>query len=404
MTETKPRSEQIRFISDKTGEHLLDEYIEACERNGIPLSTMIDELFDENGHFRTTIFNFRIKDLGADDYTLQFRAGSYVDPEEGWIDISEDVFTQIVLATKGYRDTAQTHANTATTQAGIATTQAGISTTQAGISTTQAGNSATSAALAQRWATEKTTPISGGKYGAEYYSDLASTFPPSSTGQTAQAAWMADGSGGSGWRVPNSIASVLIPTTTDWDTLQSPGIFGANGTYTYTNAPATINGVLNVFSLHTAGRIQIFQPHNFTASTAKAALPYTRFYNGTNWSAWTQTSDIIQSWTAAQRGVITTLTDAATVTPNFNTTNNFSWTIGGNRTLAAPSNQVAGQSGIITITQDGTGGRVITWNAAYKFANGVKPSLSTAAGAVDLVAYYVLSTGNVICSFIPAVA
>ena len=62
MSETKPRSEQIRFISDKTGEHLLDEYIEACERNGITLSAMIDELFDENGHFRTTIFNFRIKD------------------------------------------------------------------------------------------------------------------------------------------------------------------------------------------------------------------------------------------------------------------------------------------------------------------------------------------------------
>lgn len=180
MNETKPRSEQIRFISDKTGDHLLDEYIEACERNGITLSAMIDELFDENGNFRTTIFNFRIKDLGADDYTIQFRAGSYVDPEEGWIDISEDVFTQIVIAAKGYRDAAQTQANTATTQAGIATTQAGIATTQAGIAATQAGNSATSATLAQDWATKTSAPVSGGLYGAMYYAQQAALYAPQS--------------------------------------------------------------------------------------------------------------------------------------------------------------------------------------------------------------------------------
>lgn len=404
MSETKPRSEQIRFISDKTGEHLLDEYIEACERNGITLSAMIDELFDENGHFRTTIFNFRIKDLGADDYTIQFRAGSYVDPEEGWIDISEDVFTQIVLATKGYRDTAQTHANTATTQAGIATTQAGISTTQAGISTTQAGNSATSAALAQRWATEKTTPISGGKYGAEYYSDLASTFPPSSTGQTAQASWMSDGAGSSGWRNPlGGVAATLVPTATDLNTITAPGWYQLTGANTYTNdVQSGVNRFMEVRTYSFSA--QIIQTIYTSGTLNSTRTAYHRRYTGSAWEAWTQPYDLNSTWNAAQRGAITTLTDAATVTPNFATTNNFAWTIGGNRTLAAPSNQVAGQSGIIAITQDGTGGRVITWNAAYKFANGVKPSLSTAAGAVDLVAYYVLSSGNIICSFIPAVA
>lgn len=64
----------------------------------------------------------------------------------------------------------------------------------------QADNSAASALLSQAWATQTGSPVSGGQYGAKYYSDLAATFPPSSVGQTAQAAYMADGAGGSGWR------------------------------------------------------------------------------------------------------------------------------------------------------------------------------------------------------------
>lgn len=43
------------------------------------------------------------------------------------------------------------------------------------------------------------------------------------------------------------------------------------------------------------------------------------------------------------------------------------------------------------IVQDGTGGRVITWPAAVKWPGGTAPTLSTAAGAHDLV---VLETYN----------
>lgn len=107
MSETKPRSEQIRFISEKTGTHLLDAYLEACERPGVPLSAMIDQLFDDDGNFRMAIYQFRIKDLGSEDYTLQYRAGVFIDPEEAWIDISEDVFTQILTIARQHRDDAQ---------------------------------------------------------------------------------------------------------------------------------------------------------------------------------------------------------------------------------------------------------------------------------------------------------
>lgn len=102
-----------------------------------------------------------------------------------------------------------------------------------------------------------------------------------------------------------------------------------------------------------------------------------------------------QTWTGAQRGAITALTDGATVTPDFGTTNNFSLTIGGNRTLANPSNLTAGQSGVIVITQDGTGGRSLAFGSYWKFASGTAPSLTTTASAVDVLAYYVESSTRI---------
>lgn len=112
----------------------------------------------------------------------------------------------------------------------------------------------------------------------------------------------------------------------------------------------------------------------------------------------------VNNWTVAQRGAVIALTDGATVTPDFSAGNNFSWTIGGNRTLANPTNQTAGQSGIITITQDGTGSRIITWGSNWLFAGGTEPTLSTAASAKDILSYYVLSSGNIYCTFAKAFA
>lgn len=95
--------------------------------------------------------------------------------------------------------------------------------------------------------------------------------------------------------------------------------------------------------------------------------------------------------------VAQTLTDGATVTPDFNTGLNFEWTIGGNRTLANPTNTKNGQSGTIRITQDGTGTRVITYGANWRFPGGAAASgvLSTGAGDTDLLSYIVGSDGNI---------
>lgn len=102
-----------------------------------------------------------------------------------------------------------------------------------------------------------------------------------------------------------------------------------------------------------------------------------------------------QSFSVAQRGTITALTDGATITPNFNNANNFSVTLGGNRTLANPTNQTAGQSGVIVVTQDGTGSRTLAYGSNWKFPGGTAPTLTTTANAVDVIAYYVESASRI---------
>lgn len=113
------------------------------------------------------------------------------------------------------------------------------------------------------------------------------------------------------------------------------------------------------------------------------------------YNAATAVTNAAQSFTAAQRGSISVLTDGATITPNFALANNFSVTLGGNRTLANPSNLTAGQSGVIVITQDGTGSRTLAYGSYFKFANGTAPTLTTTASAVDVLAYYVESSTRI---------
>ena len=92
---------------------------------------------------------------------------------------------------------------------------------------------------------------------------------------------------------------------------------------------------------------------------------------------------------------ITTLTDAASITNDFALGNNFLVTLGGNRTLAAPSNAVAGQSGTIHIIQDGTGSRTLGYNTAWQFVSATVPTLSTGAGDVDILCYIARSSTTI---------
>ena len=109
----------------------------------------------------------------------------------------------------------------------------------------------------------------------------------------------------------------------------------------------------------------------------------------------TAKTDVAQTYSAAQRGTITTLTDGATVTPDFATSNNYTLTLGGNRTIANPTNLTAGQSGSILLVQDGTGSRTAAWGSYWDFAGGTAPVLTTTAAGVDRVDYVVRSSTSI---------
>ncbi len=96
---------------------------------------------------------------------------------------------------------------------------------------------------------------------------------------------------------------------------------------------------------------------------------------------------------------IATLTDAATITPDFGANQNFTVTLGGNRTLANPTNIVVGQTGSFFLVQDGTGSRTLSFGTYYDFAGGTAPTISTTAAAVDRIDYIVRTATSIHCVF-----
>ena len=102
-----------------------------------------------------------------------------------------------------------------------------------------------------------------------------------------------------------------------------------------------------------------------------------------------------QNWTAGQRGEITALTSASTVTPDMADSNHFSCTMAHNITFANPTNLTAGQTGSIFLTQDGTGSRTASWGTYWDWAGGTAPTLTTTAAAVDRIDYVVRSATSI---------
>lgn len=79
-----------------------------------------------------------------------------------------------------------------------------------------------------------------------------------------------------------------------------------------------------------------------------------------------------------------TLLDGATITANAELGNTFRVTLGGNRTLANPTNLSNGQQLFFRIKQDGTGSRTLAYGSKFKFPGGA-PTLTTTAGALDII-------------------
>ena len=92
---------------------------------------------------------------------------------------------------------------------------------------------------------------------------------------------------------------------------------------------------------------------------------------------------------------ITTIADAASIVMNMATNNQFLVTLGGNRTLAAPTNLTVGQTGHIYAIQNAGGGHTLSYNTVFQFAGGSDPVATPAGGAVNLLVFSVRATDKV---------
>lgn len=96
---------------------------------------------------------------------------------------------------------------------------------------------------------------------------------------------------------------------------------------------------------------------------------------------------VAQEFTATQNFDATTLTDGATISWDASANQVTSVTLGGNRTLAAPTNMVDGASYVLQVIQDSTGSRTLSFNSVYKFHQGSAPTLTTTASARDVIVF-----------------
>lgn len=205
---------------------------------------------------------------------------------------------------------------------------------------------------------------------------------PDTTGTTGQFL-KTDGSGALSWD------SVDLSTKAD---LASPTFTGTPAAPTATAGDSSTQIATTAF---VAGEVRTDTEIDTRADARIAAdlaspTPTIQAYD-----ADTAKTDVTQTFTAAQRGSIGTLTSGATVTPDFSSSNNFTLTLGENLTIDNPTNLGVGQSGSIFLVQDATGSRTAAWGSYWDFAGGTAPTLTTTADAVDRVDYIVRSATSI---------
>jgi hypothetical protein len=92
----------------------------------------------------------------------------------------------------------------------------------------------------------------------------------------------------------------------------------------------------------------------------------------------------------------TDTSNTGSVTLDFGAYQNHILTLTGNVTLANPTTEVIGQSGFITLIQDGTGSRTVALGTDYETAGGAGLTLTSTASATDIVPYVVAAAGRIL--------
>lgn len=92
---------------------------------------------------------------------------------------------------------------------------------------------------------------------------------------------------------------------------------------------------------------------------------------------------------------VVSLTDATTISIDASLGNNFRVTLGGNRTLANPTNALDGQTLTFEVIQDATGSRTLAFGSKFAFGTDITGcTLTTTASKRDFITVYYNSTAD----------
>lgn len=200
-------------------------------------------------------------------------------------------------------------------------------------------------------------------------------------------------------------------STVYWSTV--PGV-NTNASYTWSNS-ATFNGnvvfaanTITNTNLYTLGPVYVSNISSFAANvtianTASVNVNGSSVFNNTvtfnanislNNISYTGNTTFAANVTfsggtisiAGANVLSQTLTDASTINWNTALGQVATVTLGGNRTMAAPTNLKIGNY-ILHVIQNGTGNNSLTWNSVFKWTAGVAPVLTTDAGARDIIMF-----------------
>lgn len=202
-----------------------------------------------------------------------------------------------------------------------------------------------------------------------------------------------DGPGAGDLLAANNLSDVANAATS----LSNLGGIGAATTDTLTNKTFDANGTGNSLSnvdvadlaVGTDGELITWDSSGNPATVAVGSSGQVLTSNGAGAAPTMQTlGATARTYTKQQNFAEATLTDAANISWNLDDAQTAKVTLAGNRTLDNPTNLVAGGTYVLRIIQDGTGTRTLAYGSAYKFPGGTAPTLSTAAGAEDIITFY----------------